>query len=249
MSKSEKMRAGSYEGATHICFARDVGKNIKRGEIYRISKVDHERAELMLTSGGKTESYRPARHGSGDSFTQVFTQSQITLHEGDQIKFRQKDRKLGVGNNDFGRIKSISNGEVTIQRDNTKTVTLEKGHRMLGHIDHAWANTAYSFQGATVQDNIAIMRSDNNPLNTLASLYVGSSRHQDNLAIVTDDKDRLLQIISEKLELESEPITFIEPTKREHAELSEDHDQKLHIDPPENSEEFEQEMEMGGFSM
>ena len=103
-------------------------------------------------------------------------------------------------------------------------MTLPAKHRMLGHIDHAWANTAYSFQGATVKDNIVIMRADRNPLNTFASLYVGSSRHENNLAIVTDDKDRLMLIISEKLEVESDVVKFKEFVSEKVSDTKIDHE-------------------------
>ena len=63
----------------------------------------------------------------------------------------------------------------------------------------------------TVENNIAIMKADQNPLTTLEALYVGGSRHKNNLAIVTNDKDRLLRIISEKLDIASEKIEFKEP--------------------------------------
>jgi len=244
MSKADKMRAGSYESASHIRFARDVGKDFRRGEIYRIANVDHSKGELSLESNGTVKPYRPARHGSGSSFTQVYNQSAITLHTGDMIKFRQSDKKLGVSNNDFGRIESLTHDGVTISFDDKKQITLPKGHRMLGHIDHAWANTTYSFQGVTVKDNIAIMKAHNNPLNTLASLYVGSSRHEQNLAIVTDNKERLLQIISEKLEIDSETIKFIEPPELQASEPRNEYTKALKENHREHSISQDQGMSM-----
>jgi len=213
MTKAEKMRASNYEGASHIRFGRDVGKDFKKGEIYRITKVDHERAELILKSGRTLKAYRPARRGSGDSFTQVYKQSEIILRKGDKVKFYQPFKKLGVSRNDYADITSLSKDRVVLKLNNHKSIAIKPGHRMLGHIDHAWANTIYSFQGVTVKDNIAIMKADNNPLNTLEAFYVAGSRHTNNIAIVTDDKDRLLRVISEKLDLAKERIEFKEPRK------------------------------------
>ena len=96
-------------------------------------------------------------------------------------------------------------------RDDKSSISLPTGHRILGHLDHAWASTVYSFQGITVTDNIAIMQADKNPLTTIDALYVAGSRHQDNLAIVTDDKEKLIREISEKLEIANEEIIFKEP--------------------------------------
>ena len=60
-------------------------------------------------------------------------------------------------------------------------------------------------------NNIAIMKADKNPLTTIDALYVAGSRHQDNLAIVTDDKEKLIREISEKLEIANEEIIFKDP--------------------------------------
>ena len=223
LTKAEKMRAGIYEGATHIRFSRNVGKDFKRGEIYRISKIVHDKGQLILGNKNGLKPYSPARHGSGDSFTQVYKQEIIKLHMGDRIKFRRSDKKLGINNNDFGHIEHIKDGKVTIRFDDDKQTCLPSGHRMLGHIDHGWANTAYSFQGVTVKDNIAVMSATQNPLTTLASLYVGSSRHQDRLAIVTDNKEKLLEIISEKLDMANEIISFKEPPRMKEVEPEKDH--------------------------
>jgi len=77
------------------------------------------------------------------------------------------------------------------------------------------------------------MKADNNPLNTLEAFYVGSSRHKDNLAIVTDDKDQLLRIISEKLDLASERIEFKEPLKMQVVDPQTIIEQELNVKPSE----------------
>jgi len=249
LSEAERKRAGSYEGASHIRFTRNVGKHFKRGEIYKIHAVDHNRAELMLSKGGETKPYRPARHGSGKSFTQAYQQSEIMLHAGDQIKFRQTDKTLGISNNDFGQITNIRDGAVSVRFEDNKQIILPAKHRMLGHMDHAWANTAYSFQGATVKDNIVIMRADHNPLNTLASLYVGSSRHEDNLAIVTDNKERLIRVISENLEIDSEVIKFKEPERKNALEPHHSQEQNRERSKDKKIKPREREIGFSGFSL
>lgn len=215
MTKAQRTLVSNYEGATHIRFTRDVGKDFKRGEIYRIAKINHHTAQIHLANKNGAKTYTPTRHGSGDSFTQIYKQSEITLHKGDKVKFRQTDKTLGIKNNDLGEIFSLDDKRVRIAiKGNSileKVITLPANHRMLGHLDHAWANTTYSFQGITVKDNIAIMPANNNPLTTLEALYVGGSRHKDSLAIITDDKDRLLNIIAEKLEIKKQEISFQEP--------------------------------------
>ena len=93
------------------------------------------------------------------------------------------------------------------------------------------------------------MRADRNPLNTLASLYVGSSRHENNLAIVTDDKDRLMQIISEKLEVDSEVIKFKEYASDKASETKIEHEKSHEMDKGEKIEPKEQHLGIGGFRL
>ena len=213
LKKAEKTLVQSYEGVSHIKFTRDVGKTFKRGETYKIEQIEFDKARLILSRGGKTKSYAPAHHGSGESFTKTGTVSRITLHKGDKIKFKSTDKKLGISNNDFGEIENINQNHVQIRLEHNKTLTLAHNHKALKQIDYGWANTVHSFQGATVKDNIAIMRADHNPLNTLEALYVGASRHQENLAIITDNADQLMERVSEKLEISKERIEFKEPSR------------------------------------
>ena len=59
------------------------------------------------------------------------------------------------------------------------------------------------------------MQANQSPLNTLEALYVAGSRHTDNLAIITDDKNRLMKIITEKLDVAKEQIRFTEPEQKQ----------------------------------
>ena len=42
------------------------------------------------------------------------------LHAGDQIKFRQTDKTLGISNIDFGQITNIRDGSVTVKFENDR---------------------------------------------------------------------------------------------------------------------------------
>ena len=94
------------------------------------------------------------------------------------------------------------------------------------------------------------MKAHHNPLTTLASFYVGSSRHKDNLAIVTDDTEKLLEIISEKLEMENEIISFREPpnmraqdnTQRDNAQR--DNTQSIELGQKEDTQEHDKSLEI-----
>ena len=88
------------------------------------------------------------------------------------------------------------------------------------------------------------MKAHHNPLTTLASFYVGSSRHKDNLAIVTDDTEKLLEIISEKLEMENEIISFREPPNMRAKDNSQrDNTQSVELGQKEDTQEHDKSLE------
>jgi len=89
------------------------------------------------------------------------------------------------------------------------------------------------------------MKAHHNPLTTLASFYVGSSRHKDNLAIITDDTEKLLEIISEKLEMENEIISFREPPNmRARDNTQRDNTQSVELGRQEENHELDESQEI-----
>lgn len=199
----------SYENATHIRFNRPQSKlGVKGGEEYQIIVRNKDTASLTLSNGKKTINFVPAKHGGGESMLEVYQESQITLHEGDRIRFTRGNRGTSAGNNDMGHVTKISDKALTIELDKGKSVSFSFDHAATRHIDHGWANTGHAYQGQTEADAILLMPSYKSPLTSLESLYIGASRHKETLAIITDDAKRLGERIETQHDVSQKDITF-----------------------------------------
>ena len=214
LTDREKRLALSYQDATHIRFNRNYKRlEIKHGDVYKIDAIDKKRSTLRLCSTAGSKTFKPAKYNFGKGAIETYKQESIELHAGDRIRFTRGGRGRSVCNNDMGSIKQISSAGVTIELDRGKVMTLKPSNPSLRHIDHAWANTAHAFQGKTVRDAIVVMPANKSPLTTLKSLYTGASRHQDSLAIITNNADRLKTNLLERLEMNADPFKVIRENK------------------------------------
>ena len=207
LTDREKRLAATYQDASHIRFNRNYKRlGIKYGDIYKIEKIDKTRSTLKLSNKAGSKTFKPAKYNFGKGAIETYKQETIELHAGDRIRFTRGGKGNSVNNNDMGNIKRISSAGVTIDLDRGKTMILKPTNPSLRHIDHAWANTAHAFQGKTVNDAIVVMPANKSPLTTLKSLYTGASRHQNSLAIVTNNADRLKTNLLERLEMSVNPF-------------------------------------------
>jgi len=205
-SDEEKRFVASYKDATHIRFNRTYKRlGIERGDIFKLQKIDPDKAQLTLSKGNITRRFKPAKYKMGKGAIELYRQEERTLHQGDRIRFTRGGNRQPVLNNDYGSVKHIENGSVTFELDRNKTLTLSLKDKAIRHVDHAWASTTHAFQGKTVDHAVVVMPSRKSPLTSLNSLYTAASRHRLSVTIVTDDASRLRgnlekAINSEKIE-------------------------------------------------
>ena len=204
-SQSKKTLAKTYKDATHLRISRDVKRDgLKRGDIYKIESVDEKRNTITLSAGRKTKTFKPAKRKLHKDKIQLFKQDSITLHTKDRVRFTRGGRDRNVNNNDRATLKALEDKTITLVMDKGKTITLPHNASELRHMDHGWALTAYAVQGKTEKSAIVVMPSNASPLTTLDSLYVGMSRHKENVSLVTDNADRLKFNLENALDIKME---------------------------------------------
>ncbi|MCP4526816.1 MAG: hypothetical protein GY833_13045, partial [Aestuariibacter sp.] len=125
--------------------------------------------------------------------------SSLGIRQGDRIRFTKNDESLGLVNSEIAEVTGIDKeGNVTLQKEDGGTLTLEANAPALQFIDHAWASTAHAFQGRTVDDIIGVMHASHPHLTDQKAFYVEISRARDNATLITDDKTLLHQTLAEK---------------------------------------------------
>ena len=261
MNASERARTKTYEAGTHIRFNRDLKRfKIKRGQIFKIDEIDSAQSVIKLSSGLTKRTFLPAQYALGDGTVELYDQSVVTLHKDDRIRFTRGGRSRAVNNNDLGFVRRIDDRKVTIEFDKGKRLTLPLRAPELRHMDHGWATTCHAYQGKTVENAIVVMPSYANPLTTLESLYTGTSRHTDGVALITDDKQRLRASIEQSLDISlalskafrpdaelegNDPIELMQTVGQEEGKSAMDGSGKLSLDgQPEKTIDSQTELEL-----
>ena len=188
LSGAQRAMAYNYEEGDVIRFTRGSKQfAVPKGSYGRVEAVDRDANMLAVTrSDGHRIEYSPTRLFG----VEVFREEQRTIARGDRIQFRAPDRALGVANGELATIKSIDAQRAVIQLDNGKEITAALDR--LRHIDHGYASTSHSAQGATVDRVIVDIDTRLSPeLVNRKQFYVSISRARHAVAIFTDDRSRL----------------------------------------------------------
>jgi ATP-dependent exoDNAse (exonuclease V) alpha subunit len=164
----------------------------------------------VKTQQGEEVTYNPAR-ASGVS---IYESRPTSFAAGDRIQFTTGNRDLGVSTRDTASIIELDrkgNAKVRLDRTGQNRRFNLKDHR---HIDHAYVMTSHSSQSKTVHTIVIHVDTSDPRLRSLLNdvfAYVSASRGQYDIQIFTDDKSRLVNVLSrqneEQMALAPEQIT------------------------------------------
>jgi conjugative relaxase-like TrwC/TraI family protein len=197
LSGAQRAMAYNYEEGDVIRFTRGSKQfAFAKGDYARVEAVDRESNLLTVRApDGRRVEYNLVRLFG----VEVFREEQRTIARGERIQFRAPDQALGIANGEFATIKSIDAKRVVMQLDNggNMTVALDR----LRHIDHGYASTSHSAQGATVDRVIIDIDTRlSAELVNRKQFYVSISRARNSLAIFTDDRRQLARAVSRNRE-------------------------------------------------
>jgi len=112
---------------------------------------------------------------------------------------------------------SIDNQKNTInlKLDSNKTITLPQTD--LKHFDYTYSSTAYSAQGKTANNVIAVLESYRKNLTNQQTFYVEISRAKNQAFLITDNKEKLQQTLEkqngEKISVLTQKATSLQNDK------------------------------------
>jgi conjugative relaxase-like TrwC/TraI family protein len=197
LSGAQRAIAYNYEEGDVIRFTRGSKQfAIAKGAYAHVEKLDRDANMLTVNTGdGRRVEYNPVRLFG----VEVFREEPRVLAQGDRIQFRTPDRALGAANGDFATIKSIDARRAVLRLDNGKELSAALDR--LNHIDHGYASTSHSAQGATVDRVIVDIDTRLSPeLVNRKQFYVSISRARNALAIYTNDRAQLARTASRSCE-------------------------------------------------
>src|SRR5216683_2208623 len=188
LSGAQRASAYHYEEGDLIRFTRGSKQfAIPKGGYGRVEAADRDANALTINTGsGRRIEYNPVRLFG----VEVFSEEKRVLSRGDRIQFRAPDRALGVANGEFATIESIDSVRALVRLDSGRQLSAASDR--LRHIDHGYASTSHSAQGATVDRVVVDINTQLSPeLVNRKQFYVSISRARSGIAIFTDDRPQL----------------------------------------------------------
>ncbi len=197
LSGPQRAVAYNYEPDDVIRFSRGSKQfGIAKGSYARVEAIDRDENTLRIrTADGRPIRYNPVRLFG----VEVFRQEQRVLARGERIQFRLPDRDLGVANGEFATIAAIDGRRAVLHLDNGKELSAALDR--LRHIDHGYASTSHSAQGATVDRVIVDIDTRlSSELVNRKQFYVSISRARNALTIFTDNRMQLRRAVTRSRE-------------------------------------------------
>ena len=185
LSGAQRATAYNYEEGDVIRFTRGSKQfAITRGAYARVEAVDRKANLLMVrVPDGRRAEYNPVRLFG----VEVFREEERTIARGERIQFRAPDKTLGLANGEFANIDSIDDRRAVLRLDNGSQLSAALDR--LRHIDHGYASTSHSAQGATVDHVIVnIDTALSLELVNRKQFYVSISRARNGVTVYTDDR-------------------------------------------------------------
>ena len=212
ISDREKLFSASYEKGDIVIFIKAYKSlNIKAGE--QLTVKDRDRESIILQKRSTNEIAMLPLHKLNPKTLEIHISEAKELLKNEQIRFTKNDKTHNLINSHTAKVMNIDNQKNTInlKLDNNKTITLPQTE--LQHFDYAYASTAYSAQGKTANNVIAVLESYRKNLTNQQTFYVEISRAKNQAFLITDNKEKLQQTLEKQTGEKISVLTEKETTK------------------------------------
>ena len=197
----DRKQASSYRVGDTVRYLRgSEALNLVAKSYAVVLQSDPDGNQITVkTDDGRIVTYDPARVKG----VTVYETERRTFAVGDRVQFTSPWKEKAVSNRDRGTVTELdASGNATVSLDDSgRTISWNMSHHK--HVDHAYAMTSHSSQGATV-DRVLIHidtgESRNRALINETLAYVATSRPRYDAQIFTDDPSKLTTALSRKQE-------------------------------------------------
>ena len=166
---------------------------VEKGDACRVLRAEGEFVFLEHPTG-RTVRIRP-----GDKWVRfrfgLYETARIRIRAGDRIRWTMNDKWRGLVNGGDAAVREIGPRRVKFDLGDGKTLSLARTDPQLRHIDHAWSTTVHAAQGMTRDAAIGVLDTGHAALTGQAGLYVEASRARDRFVLVTDNRERLEEVL------------------------------------------------------
>ncbi|MEM9838023.1 MAG: MobF family relaxase [Pseudomonadota bacterium] len=206
ITRAEALSARSYQEGDILSFHRRVDAlNVKCGDSRTIVAIDEAKGTVTLKNsrgGIQTVPIRKLIGKRDDLPFSIMTKSETQLRPGDRMMFTRTAKESGIASLDRADIVRFDDSSVTLKLGGEQK-SFNRSDPALASLTHAYAVTSHASQGQTAKDVIAVVDSSERQLTNQAAFYVGISRSADTLALVVDDKERVMDTLHRNTGLKS----------------------------------------------
>lgn len=183
---------GYHEGRVVAFQTNLTRQGFARGERGTVIDIKDGKVELAMPDGEirRFDPHRLPRNLKHDAVT-IFERKQISLHEGDRIRWTAKDDERKLLNNDIAHVAKIKGNTITVQTGDGQLHDLKRGDPMRERLDLAYAVNAHIAQGITARNGIVMMSERERMLNSAATFVVAVTRIAEHATLVTDNVSRV----------------------------------------------------------
>jgi len=189
-TQSQRKDAFTYEEGNIIRFVQNAG-GFKKGEVYKVVGKDEVNNIWMTDKTGKQSQLNL----DDASRFNLYASQEIGLSKGDIIRITENsttiDKKHKLNNGSLYEIDGFTR-EGNIRTQEGYIIDKDRGN-----IAHGYVTTSHASQGKTVDKVFIAQSSDSFSASSIEQFYVSASRGREEIKIFTDDKQNLLEAVSE----------------------------------------------------
>jgi len=189
MTGADRAWAAQYREGDVIRYTKGSQQlGIKPGEYSTVREVDARQNTLKVErSDGSTKEYDPRRLRG----VAVYEKAERSFSEGDRVQMTAPHKAAGLANRVLGTVERVdASGDMKLRMDSGRTAVIAAGEPV--HVDHGYAVTSHSAQGATADKVIVHAESGQSAaLVNERFAYVAGSRMREGLDVYTDNSQQL----------------------------------------------------------
>ncbi len=193
MKREEARRFSSYADGQIVEFSSNLKiLGFAKGERGEVLDVRGGKVELQMKDG-ELRMFDPSRlpkNLSHDAVT-LFEEKQITLHEGDKIRWTASDNARDFRNGDIGHVRDLSADGFTAETRDGQMHRIDNGDKMIERLDLAYAINVHVAQGISEKLGIVMMSAREKLLNTEQAMLAAVTRFAEKVTMVVDDLARI----------------------------------------------------------
>ena len=194
LTAAQRADIRNHEPGDIVLFhSRVAPLRVEKGDACRVMRAEGEFVFLEHPTG-RTIRIRP-----GDKWVRyrfgLYETARIRIRAGDRIRWTMNDERRGLVNGGEAVVLEIGPRRVRFDLGGGKALSLARTDPQLRHIDHAWSTTVNAAQGMTRDGAIGVLDTGHGQLTGQAGLYVEVSRARDRFVLVTDNRERLEEVL------------------------------------------------------